>query len=289
VPLLRLWPESGSEIKKADQVRRARVKYLYELYQRRVSDGGEIVNCVIQSLGADKLTDEEIHASCMAVLQAAPETVATGVYQAVGWLCSPDGLGYQKTALEAILNFYNGDRDKAWNDAFKDDVPLIASLTKETLRYFPPSPFGLPRETVSEVPLAETGWKIPREVTVYMNTQEANLDESWYGADAKTFKPDRFLGNDASLPHLAFGAGSRICPAVAIGNRITNALLVRLLLAFEIRPAQDGTAPKPSLDWRNWSDMHDSLVTIPRSFGCYFVARDENWLNSILGDSKTEA
>ncbi|KAI1624204.1 cytochrome P450 [Exophiala viscosa] len=287
VPLLRMWPESGSEIKRADRVRRARVKYLYELYQKRVSERGEVVNCVIQSLGADKLTDEEIHASCMAVLQAAPETVAGGVYQAVGWLCSPDGFEYQGRALAEILDFYGGSRDKAWNEAFKDDVPIIASLTKETLRYFPPSPFGLPRETVSDVPLkfAQTEWKIPGEVTVYMNTQEANLDESWYGADAKVFKPDRFLGDDSSLPHLAFGAGSRICPAMAIGNRITNALLVRLLLAFEMRQAQDGTAPKPSLDWKDWSDMHDSLVTIPRSFGCYFVARDPRWLNSILGDS----
>lgn len=282
VPLMRLWPESTSEIMESEKVRKARVKYLYDSYQNRVQQGGEIINCVVQSLGKEKLTDEEIHASCVAILQAAPETVASGLYQAVGWLCSPEGQEFQPAALRAILEFSDGDRDRAWNRAFEDDVPLIASLTKETLRVYPPSPFGLPRQTVEEVPCGKNGASIPKEVTVYMNTQEANLDEAWFGADAKTFKPDRFLESDVALPHLTFGAGSRICPAVNIANRITNALLVRLLLAFELKQANSPSVRNPSLDWRDWSDMHDSLVTCPRQFACHFVARDEEWLESVL-------
>jgi phenylacetate 2-hydroxylase len=53
-----------------------------------------------------------------------------------------------------------------------------------------------------------------------MNAQEANHDKSWYGEDAETFKPKRFIGNDTSLAHLTFGSGSRICPAAALSNQI---------------------------------------------------------------------
>lgn len=53
-----------------------------------------------------------------------------------------------------------------------------------------------------------------------MNAQEANHDKSWYGGDAAIFNPKRFLGSDTPLPHLTFGAGSRICPAVGLSNRI---------------------------------------------------------------------
>ncbi len=81
--------------------------------------GGEVVDCVIQSLGADKFTDdEEIHGSCMATLQAVPETVVGGAYQA--------------RAVAGNLPSYGGGRNRAWNEAFQDDAPIVASLTKET-------------------------------------------------------------------------------------------------------------------------------------------------------------
>ena len=44
--------------------------------------------------------------------------------------------------------------------------------------------------------------------------------KSWYRDDAETFNPKRFIGNETSLLHLTFGAGSRICPAAALSNRI---------------------------------------------------------------------
>lgn len=79
-----------------------------------------------------------------------------------------------------------------------------------------------------------------------MNAQQANHDTEWYGDDAMVFNPLRFLGNDNPLPHLSYGAGSRICPAVAISNRIMSALIVRLILAFEMKEVE-GTR-KPNID-----------------------------------------
>jgi phenylacetate 2-hydroxylase len=138
---------------------------------------------------------------------------------AVGWLSSPVGREYQSELYAAILAAYDGDRDKAWDMAFKEEkVPLIVSFYKETLRFFTTTPFATPRTTVADIKYR--GTVIPKGITMIMNAQAGNHDKSWYGDDAETFNPTRFIGNDTSLPHLTFGAGSRICPAAALSNRI---------------------------------------------------------------------
>jgi phenylacetate 2-hydroxylase len=64
------------------------------------------------------------------------------------------------------------------------------------------------------------GATIPTGTAMIMNAQEANHDKAWFGDDADQFNPARYLNNDTFLPHLTFGAGSRICPAAALSNRI---------------------------------------------------------------------
>ena len=117
---------------------------------------------------------------------------------------------------------------------------------------------------------------IPKGVTMIMNAQAANLDVDYFGPDAHTYKPTRFIGNDASLPHLAFGAGSRQCPGMNISNRIMYGLLVRTILAFELR---ETSARKPNLDMRDFSDLY-GLVNVPRGWDCLLTARDSKWLAS---------
>jgi phenylacetate 2-hydroxylase len=96
-------------------------------------------------------------------------------------------------------------KDKAWEMAFREKgSPLIVSFYKETLRFFTTAPFSTPCTTVKDIEFR--GTTIPKGITMIMNAQEANHDKSWYGEDAETFNPTRFLGNDTSLPHLTFGA-----------------------------------------------------------------------------------
>lgn len=117
------------------------------------------------------------------------------------------------------MSAYHGDRDKAWDMAFREEsVSLVVSFYKEALRFWTTTPFATPRTTVSDVEYR--GTVIPKGTTMIMNAQQGNHDKSWYGEDAESFIPTRFLGNDTSLPHLTFGAGSRICPAAALSNRI---------------------------------------------------------------------
>ncbi|KAH8888144.1 cytochrome P450 [Thozetella sp. PMI_491] len=279
VPFLRMWPEKMSKVMAAAKERQRCIDILYGQYLQKVADG-EKPQCIVSSLSADKLSIDELHGTCMSLLQAAPDTVSSGVYQCVAWLCSPTGQPFQVEALKAILNAYDGDREKAWEMAFREErVELISSLYKETRRFFATTPFNN-RRASQDINLY--GTTIPQGMQVTMNIQAVNHDPEHYGLDAYTFKPDRFLGNTTPLPHLSFGTGGRICPAYIISNRIMYAVLTRLLLAFEMNQVE-GTR-LPSTDMIDFSDAY-GLVALPRLYDCAFVARDEVWLKNMLASS----
>ncbi|KAH9902338.1 cytochrome P450 [Xylariomycetidae sp. FL2044] len=279
VPLLRLMPESTSETIKAERVRAKHVDVLFKGYQDRVARG-ENADCIVASLGADKLTEEEIHGTCLSLLQAAPDTVASGVYQTLAWLSTPAGRPTQKAAYEAILEAYGGDRDLAWKMAFREDrAPLITSMNKETLRYYVFGPYATPRRTSRDIEY--NGLFFPEGITMIMNAQEANHDVRQFGPDAWEYKPDRYLGNDHPLPHYGFGAGARICPAVAISNRLIQAVLTRMILAFEFAEPEEAEGKRPNIHPIDFSDVYNQLVAHPRFYDAKYTARDEEWLEMI--------
>lgn len=281
VPLLRIFPEKTSTTMKAVKDRTKRIDTLYETYLQKVEKGEADLKCIVSSLGKDKLTLEEIHGTCVSLLQAAPDTVATGIYQCIAWLCSPEGQPFQKEAVDAILEAYNGDRDEAWRMAFREEkVPLIVSLYKETLRFWTTTPWNI-RRTNNDIKFQ--GTTIPKGMAVILDNQAVNHDVNFYGADAHTFNPRRFVDNDSPLPHLTYGTGVRICPAYQISNRIMSAMLVKLLLAFDMRQVEGTRVPSTSM--LDFSDSY-GLVSFARTYDCSFTARDETWLKGIIAAEK---
>jgi phenylacetate 2-hydroxylase len=282
IPLLRVIPESTSETIAAERDRAKHVDVLYKRFTDRI-EAGETVDCIVASLGQDKLTLEEIHGTCLSLLQAAPDTVASGIYQTLAWLSSPQGQPIQKKAYNAIMETYGGDRDLAWKMAFREEkVPLITSLNKETLRQFTFTPYATPRRTNKDIQYKDIF--IPEGITMIMNAQEANHSSEQFGEDAWEYNPDRYIGNDNPLPHLTFGAGARLCPAVAISNRIICALLTRMILAFEFQEPEAGEGRKPDVDPIHFSDVYNELVAHPKFYDAKFVARDEAWLKKIIAE-----
>ncbi|CAK7215383.1 hypothetical protein SEUCBS140593_002510 [Sporothrix eucalyptigena] len=284
VPLLRIVPESTNQTIAAERVRRKHRDVLYNRYMDRVR-AGETVDCIVAALHEDKLTEEEVHGTCLSLLQAAPDTVASGTYMAIAWLASPEGCATQAIAYQAILDAYGGDRTRAWQMAFREEkVPLITSIYKETLRFFTLAPYATPRRTVADVTLPN-GIVLPKGITLIMNAQAVDHDVTHFGNDAWQFRPDRYLDpaktENAGLPHVAFGAGSRICPAVNISNRIIYALVTRLLLAFEMDNSTD-PARMPVMDAIRFSDVANALVAHPRFYDCHFKVRDAAWLDATL-------
>lgn len=221
VPILRfLVPDfaTGNLVAAAEKERQKKLDIIYAGLQERIKKGEE-VDCIVNGLLKDNLNEDEIHGTCKALLQAAPDTTASPVYLLMGWFSTPEGTEFQDHLYSEILKTYHGDKDKAWDMAFREEgVELLVSVYKEALRYWTIVPYSLPRTTVKDIKYE--GSVIPKGITMYMNAQQANHDEDWYGKDAKTFNPTRFMGNSTSLPHLSYGAGARACPAMALSNRI---------------------------------------------------------------------
>ncbi len=63
---------------------------------------------------------------------------------------------------------------------------------------------------------------------------------------------------------------------------VESALILRLILAFEMKEATGCNSRKPNIDILGFSDVHDSLVARPRKFDCHYAARDTEWLERIM-------
>jgi 4-hydroxyphenylacetaldehyde oxime monooxygenase len=82
-------------------------------------------------------------------------------------------------------------------------------------------------------------WAIGRDPTIWSNPEE--------------FDPDRFEGNDvnfngAHFELLPFGAGRRMCPAVAMGVTIVELTLANLLHCFDWELPDGMTAEDVSME-----------------------------------------
>jgi phenylacetate 2-hydroxylase len=284
VPLLRIVPEPTSLTIAAERVRRKHRDALYDNYKQQATSG-ETMNCIVSSLTEDGLTEEEIHGTCISLLQAPPDTGASGVYQSIAWLSSPEGQFTQERALASILKAYDSDRNEAWRHAFREErVPLVTSICMEALRFFTLAPYATPRRS-REALVLPSGAVVPKGTTFIMNAQGVNHDEAHF-TDAWCFNPERFLDAKPGLPHVAFGAGSRICPAVAISNRIVRALVTRFILAFDMKATEE-PGRKPKNDGIGFSDVIDQLVAHPRFYDCHFQPRDTAWLQSVAAEERT--
>lgn len=63
-------------------------------------------------------------------------------------------------------------------------------------------------------------------------------------------------------------------------DMICSAIIVRLILAFDMSESAEPGARKPNVGMLNFSDVYGSLVALPRRFDCCYTARDPEWLAS---------
>lgn len=98
------------------------------------------------------------------------------------------------------------------------------------------------------------------------------------------FRPERFIETtnprliDFELP---FGFGRRICPGMHLARNSIFINIARLMWAFDILPALDAEGKPIIPDSNNYTDGFNSL---PVSFDCRFVPRNEKVIDTIKSD-----
>ncbi|KAF4508840.1 hypothetical protein G6O67_005172 [Ophiocordyceps sinensis] len=273
VPLLRLW---GGRNSTAAEYRVRRDRYLTDMLndlQDRIARGSDkpcITGNVLKDPEAE-LNLAEVKSICLTMVSAGLDTVPGNLIMGMAFLSTNEGQAVQAKALEAIHKVYpNGD---AWDRCLAEEkVPYVTALVKETLRYWTVIPICLPRTSIKDI--AYEGAVIPAGSTFFMNAYAADYDETRFNMPGR-FLPERFLDDrETGTPHYAYGAGSRMCAGSHLANRELYTAYVRLVTAFELRPARDA-ADAPVMDAIECNGAPTSLTTDPKPFKIGLRPRNE--------------
>jgi len=119
---------------------------------------------------------------------------------------------------------------------------------------------------------------IPEGSTVFLNAWACNMDPDVF-ENPHEFAPERFMANP-DLPIFTYGVGTRMCAGYVLGNRELYIVFLRLISSFQIMP----DTKEKKLDYDPVTGVTDptSLVSYPKRFGSYFVARDDKKLQGWL-------
>ncbi|KAG6374677.1 cytochrome P450 [Boletus reticuloceps] len=160
-----------------------------------------------------------------------------------------------KSAQAEIDTIVGIDRLPEFGD--RSSLPYVNAILRETLRWQPPGPLGLPHATrTSDI---YNGFYIPKGIsyrsmrpvrndisstgaTVFGNIWAMSRDESRY-PNAEQFLPERFLDAEGMLtddePDFVFGFGRRVCPGQYAADASLWIAMVTMLATFEFGHAKD--------------------------------------------------
>ncbi|KAF4597560.1 hypothetical protein EYR40_008022 [Pleurotus pulmonarius] len=142
----------------------------------------------------------------------------------------------QERAQKEIDDVIGSNRLPTLDD--KDSLPYVGALIKESMRWHPPIPLSLGRQT-SHDDICE-GYFIPAGTIVLPNIWAIARDGGGK-YPSEEFVPERFLDVDPPKDpsSYAFGCGRRICPAIQFVERSTFIFVASILAAFNTCPKVD--------------------------------------------------
>ncbi|KAI8625989.1 cytochrome P450 [Xylariaceae sp. FL1651] len=142
----------------------------------------------------------------------------------------------QKRAQQEIDRFVGSDRLPVMAD--RENLSYINAVVKETLRWHPVAPMGIPHQN-TEDDVCE-GYLIPKGSMLFANIWHFTHDPERYH-DPFVFKPERFLEREAHEPEtepdpkqFVFGFGRRICPGNILADNTLFLTIAQSLAVFRI-------------------------------------------------------
>lgn len=128
------------------------------------------------------------------------------------------------------------DQNSAINFEDLSKLTYLESVVKESLRLFPVGPF-IARKTSEDFPFKDG--IIPKDAIILLNIQKLHKDPKYWGSDAGSFNPDRFMPEKLEKMHpytfLAFSGGARNCIGIKYAWIIAKMLLVYLLRQYRFK------------------------------------------------------
>ncbi|KAG1846130.1 cytochrome P450 [Suillus tomentosus] len=145
----------------------------------------------------------------------------------------------QRRAQAKIDSVVGRDRLPTFED--RTSLPYIESVLRETLRWQPVVPLGVPHVSTSDD--TYDGYFIPKGTVVMCNIWGISRDEKRY-PEASHFMPERFLDVNGALTDdnpagYVFGFGRRACPGRYTADASLWSAIVTMLATVEFSSAKD--------------------------------------------------
>jgi cytochrome P450 len=184
-------------------------------------DRADLLSVLIRD---DSLSDEDVSYILFDLIIAGSDTTASTISAALFLLHEPRHSEALRAARAEVANV---DMLALSLETVKERLPYASAIAKEVLRLYPPVPF-VGRTAVAERDLAggegvPGGVRVPVDGTLCFSPYALGRDPASWGADADTFRPQRWLDNPAnggapsSFCWLPFGAGPRGCLGTRLG------------------------------------------------------------------------
>ncbi|KAG1732053.1 cytochrome P450 [Suillus lakei] len=175
-------------------------------------------------------------AATTAIVASYETTAATSMVFVLAMVLYPD---VQKRAQAEIDSVIGRGRLPTFED--RASLPYIEAVMRETFRWQPVVPLGVPHATSSDDEY--DGYFIPKGTIVTCNTWGITRDEKRY-PDASRFIPERFIDSDGALTdddpaEYIFGLGRRICPGRYTADASAWSSIATMLATLDISSAKD--------------------------------------------------
>ncbi|KAK7689440.1 hypothetical protein QCA50_007232 [Cerrena zonata] len=283
LPILNYVPERWAPWKR--KCRELREQYLQmfsdlrDVCETRIQNNkrnGSYLEDVIDKEEKLGLSKEMVAAIGAACLEAGSTTTSSFLQTFV--LCLVHHPHVQQKAQVEIDNLIGTERLPTIEDF--EHLPYVQAIVKETHRYFPPIPLGIPhRSTVDEM---VDGFLVPKGSTIFMNYYGIYRDPDLFD-DPERFNPTRYLSSmygtkpgvdDTGFrSDLHFGSGRRICPGIHLATNSIKMNVVNLLWAFHFE-STESVKRDPAYPVQ-YDDFPPGIATGPKSFSCILKPRSE--------------
>ncbi|KIJ66855.1 hypothetical protein HYDPIDRAFT_108787 [Hydnomerulius pinastri MD-312] len=171
----------------------------------------------------------------------------------------------------------NLGRLPGWDD--RSSLPYVDAVIKETLRWHPVAPLGIPHATVDDD--IYEGYYIPKGATILPNAWAMSRDPVSY-PEPDEFRPERFLSSEKGstsassdpldVPSFAFGFGRRVCVGRYVADASLWAAIVNMLAVFRFEPVP-GWEAGPGGENVIWTEG----VTTHPEFPCKITPRHKDF------------
>ncbi|KIJ07216.1 hypothetical protein PAXINDRAFT_90779, partial [Paxillus involutus ATCC 200175] len=209
------------------------------------------------------------HASATAVLVNATDgdqTSSTIPMFTLAMVQNPHVWKRAQAEIDVVLGM-----DRLPDFADRPFLPYVEAIVRETQRWQPVLPLGIPHATTSSD--IYKGFYIPKGMSCICTNMAMSRDEARY-PNAERFIPERFLTADGTLTdddpaEYIFGFGRRICPGRHAADASVWSAIATMLATLEFTLAKDAEGkditPEPK--------YVNGLARHPETFPCHISPR----------------